>query len=396
MDNKQMKISILEAIDCYLPDVDGVINCVHNYCLNLCKTHDLTVAVPKNRKDYVDIFPYVIKRCKSIRIPIINSFYGLAKFDRKFKKETMSKKYDIVHVHSPFGMAKFALKIAKKQNIPAVATFHSNMRPIFKDVLKINCLAEFFVRRLGKLYNKFDEIFVCSDQVAMQARSYGYNGKISILPYGTELQKCDDVEGLREKANIKFNLKEKDLVLIYVGRIMKLKRIDFILKSLKLVKSRGFAIKFFIVGKGSETNQLKKLCKTLGFSENEVIFAGFIKREEVPQYFARSDLLLFPSIYDNFGLVKVEAASYSTPGLFIENSCAGAGVIDGVNGFLSKDSIEAFADKICDSLRNPCNLKQVGKNATRDLYINWKDCTTQLEERLKEIVKKGGTHGNKK
>ena len=46
------KIKLLESFDVYLPDVDGVVNCMHNYCLNLYDKTQLTVAVPKNRKDY--------------------------------------------------------------------------------------------------------------------------------------------------------------------------------------------------------------------------------------------------------------------------------------------------------------------------------------------------------
>lgn len=41
------KLKLLEAMDVYLPDVDGVVNCMHNYCLNLNDKTDLTVLVPK-------------------------------------------------------------------------------------------------------------------------------------------------------------------------------------------------------------------------------------------------------------------------------------------------------------------------------------------------------------
>ena len=47
------KLKIIEAMDTYLPDVDGVINCMHNYCLNLYKKADISVMVPKNKKSYI-------------------------------------------------------------------------------------------------------------------------------------------------------------------------------------------------------------------------------------------------------------------------------------------------------------------------------------------------------
>ncbi len=380
-------------MDVYLPDVDGVINCMHNYCLNLNDIADVTALVPKNKKGYKDNFPYKIHRCKSIHIPILNQYYGLPKLDRKTKKFVKENDFDIIHVHSPFGMSKYALKIAKKKNIPIVATFHSNMRPIFQDVVKSKFIAERMVQSLGRRYNKFDEVFVCSPLVAEQARSFGYTGKITYLPFGTDFTRCENVEELALKAEESFKIKPKELIFVYVGRVTKLKRIDFILRSLKMVKDRGVAFKFYIVGKGFEMDELKKLTTSLGL-DNEVVFTGFIARELFPQILARADLLLFPSTYDNFGLVKVESAAYEIPGVFIEGSCAGYDVKDGVNGFLSEDSEEKFADKICEAVGDYDHLKEIGKNASRDLYISWKDCTDILHSRLREIVEEK-KNGNK-
>ena len=113
---------------------------------------------------------------------------------------------------------------------------------------------------------------------------------------------------------------------------------------------------------------------------------GFVDRELFPQLYARADLLLFPSLYDNFGLVKVEAASFSTPGIFIDGSCAGYGVTHGVDGFLSKDGKQNFADGIIDAVSDRQKLKEVGVCAGQNLYVTWQDCTKALLKRLNEIV----------
>lgn len=295
---------------------------------------------------------------------------------------------DIIHFHSPFNMANYAVSLAKKKNIPVVATFHSNMRPIFKSIVKFNGLTELLVKKVGKSYQYCDEVFVCSPLVKDQLRSFGYKGKVTFLPFGTDLPRCENVDELREQANERFGLKKDQFVLLYVGRIMKLKRIDFVLKSLKLVKdSDDIKFKFYVVGKGPELKKLKSLAKKLGFSDKEVVFTGFLDRELLPLINARADLLCFPSLYDNFGLVKVEAAAYKTAGVFIKNSCAGYGVTDGVNGYLSENTTQQFAEKIIRALSDRENLKKVGENASRDLYISWSDCADLLLKRLYEIVK---------
>ena len=388
------KIKLLEGMDSYLPHVDGVITCMHNYCVYGSKRIDITAIAPSYR-DYTDNQPYKIKRCKSIYFPGLNVQYGQATHDRKFYKEIMSEKYDIVHVNSPFNMAKFAVKIAKKQHIPAVATFHTNMRSIFRMVVKSKLIAEIGVKVLGRIYNKYDEIFVCSEPVAEQCRSYGYKGRISYLPFGTNIPKCQNKDELIKEANEKLNLSSDELVFIHVGRLEKLKRISFIMDALKILKDRGIKFRFYAIGTGGYEKKLKKHKKKLGFTDEEVTFTGFIDGETFKLLYARANLLLFPSLYDNFGLVKVEAAAYQTPGVFINGSCAGYGVKDGVDGYLSEDSPKAFADRVEEAVSDRQKLKEVGKKAGEDLYITWEECANQFVDRLYEVIQRCKKEGIK-
>ena len=382
---EKQKLKIAMGMDSYLPTVDGVVMCMHNYCLNASREHDVTALVPQNTKKYVDDFPYKVLRCKSMYIPIAKYFYGIPSMDAKFKKAVYNADFDILHLHSPFNMSKFAIKLAKKKNIPIVATFHTNFRPIFQDILGSNTMAEMVIKSIGKVYNQMDEIFVCSPYIAEQARSFGYKGKITILPFGTELERADNVPELRAEANKKLGLDPDELVFLYVGRVVPLKRIDFSIRALKALKQKGIKFKFLVVGKGLYQKDLEALAKELGL-EDEVKLMGFVDRELLPYINARADLLLFPSLYDNFGLVKVEAAAYSTPGVYIEDTPAGYGVTDGQNGYLSADNLESFTAKVLEAISDKDKLKQVGINASKELYIHWSDCTKQLIERYYQII----------
>lgn len=381
----EKKLVVLEGVDSYLPHVDGVINCMHNYCINSYKDVDITAVGPAY-KNYEDKEPYKIIRCKSVYIPILGYRYARATKDKKFKEEILSKKYDIIHVNSPFNMADFALDVAKKQGIPAVTTFHSNMRLVFRLVVKSKWIAEKMVRVLGRKYNKFDEVFVCSPAVEELCRSFGYTGKISYLPLGTKIPKCTKKAELSKQANEKFGFSDDDLVFVFVGRIEKTKRVDFILKSLKILKDKGIKFKLFVIGDGAEFKKAVKLKNKLGFTDAEVEFTGFLQSQDFLLHYARANLLLFPSVYDTFGLIKVEASAYDTPGVFIEGSCAGYGITHGVNGYLSKNTTEDFASTIENAISDRAKLAQVGKKAGEDLYITWEECTKQFIEKLKQIV----------
>ena len=385
---EQDKLNILMGMDVYLPDVDGVVNCMHNYCLNLNQTDNITAIAPAHKEQDKVKLPYKLLRCKSIYVPILRDYYGQPNFDKNFKEAVMSQKYDIVHVHSPFKMAKFALSVARRQNIPAVITFHSDIKSIFLRYCKIKWLANFIVKQIGKIYNKYDKVFVVSELVEQQVRECGYTGEVAYLPFGTDLEHLSEqeIQHNREIANQKFNLKEDELVFLYVGRIMPLKRVDFSLEALKILKDKGIKFKFFVVGKGSGLKGLKAYAKELGFTDEEVIFTGFLDRDLLPIINSRADLFLFPSLYDNFGLVKVEAAAYNTPGVFVQGSCAGVDVQDNFNGFLCQDNVQNYANTILRAINDKQNLQMVGKRAGDTLYISWSECVDRLREEYRNII----------
>ena len=68
---EQDKLNILMGMDVYLPDVDGVVNCMHNYCLNLNKTDNITAIAPAHKEQDKVKLPYKLLRCKSIYVPIL-------------------------------------------------------------------------------------------------------------------------------------------------------------------------------------------------------------------------------------------------------------------------------------------------------------------------------------
>ncbi|MDR1093884.1 MAG: glycosyltransferase [Clostridiales bacterium] len=379
-------MKVLMGLDAYLPDVDGVINCMRNYMLNAHGKIDITAVAPAV-KGYTDTDPYKIIRCKSIRIPLLNYSYGRPKRDKELIRRLENEDFDLVHIHSPFAVMDFAIKFARKKGIPVVATFHTNMRPILRKAIKSRFIAERFTRSLGRKYNRLDAVFVCSPAVGEQCRSMGYTGDFIRLPFGTELPRADNKEELARAADAKYGLKPDETVFIFAGRLMKLKRVDFILDALKLVKEKGLPFKFFIVGRGMDEKKFKKRAKKNGLGDCAV-FTGFLPRGDMRALYARADLLLFPSLYDNFGLVKVEAAAHGTPGLFIAGSNTADGVTDNETGYLSADSVPAFAARIEDIARDRGRLKEVGRNASRELYCSWADCTDKLLEVYGEILKR--------
>ena len=111
-----------------------------------------------------------------------------------------------------------------------------------------------------------------------------------------------------------------------------------------------------------------------------------MERELIKALYLRAKLFLFPSMYDASSLVQIEAASQSTPTIFLKGSATSATVTDNVNGFLSENSIEAFADKITEILNNNELYNKVSEGAFRDLYVTWDDCVREIQEKYKSAI----------
>ena len=159
--------------------------------------------------------------------------------------------------------------------------------------------------------------------------------------------------------------------LLYIGHLTKGKRIDQLLLSIKILsKKRGdFVVQ--LVGDGPEMEHLKMLSKQLNIEEF-VRFEGFKQKPEIPKYLSSADCFLFPSEYDVWGLVLVEAMAAGVPCIASIHAGATFDLIkDEMNGFVMDFSAtEKVAERINWILDNPEKSKEIGRNASSFIEEN--------------------------
>jgi len=174
------------------------------------------------------------------------------------------------------------------------------------------------------------------------------------------------------------------------GQIVKQKNVEMLLRSLKVLKDENISFKAILIGTGKDEDYFKKLAEELKI-EDRVIFTGkVLDRELLKAYYARADLLAFPSLYDTSALVVKEAAALGCPSLLIKGSTVaeGEGVIDGLNGFLSEDDYVNYAKKMKEILSQRELLKKVGENARLTLYKHWEEVVDIVMQNYKRLLDK--------
>jgi len=193
-------------------------------------------------------------------------------------------------------------------------------------------------------------------------RHYGDAAEsIIAIPNGVDLKMFNPANRplYRDRLRQKHGISRSDLVLMFAGGDWERKGVPYIIGALSLLTRPD--VKLVVVGSGDRKfyGQLAEL-KQVG---ERIIFISH--SSNLWEYYAASDVFVFPTIYEPFGLVIVEAMASGLP--VITSRVAGAAdvIIDEVNGLLLRDpsDVNDLAAKIELLLSDAKLRKTMGERA---------------------------------
>lgn len=375
-----------EFSECYPPHVDGVGMVVGSYCEELSKAGETCYYIaPRNAaKQYRDAAPETYPVIKYASVPIPKEAYsvGLPTLDLSYQLDLGYIPFDIVHAHTPFVSAIEATRIARLRKIPLVATFHSKYYDDVYGKTHSDVIAAAVVQRIVRFYEKCDEVWTVNDATAEVLRGYGFKGDIVIMQNGTDLwyPTAEDAK----KAELRYDLGRGN-VFLFVGQQNFKKNTDSILKAAAVYKRTGKDFRIVFAGQGPDAEKMQALADELGLSDVAVFTGHIADRGILKGLYARADLFVFPSLYDNAPMVVREAAAAGTPSLLIKGSCAAEGVEDGVNGFLCENTPEDIA--ACMERAVP-TAKAVGAKARETIPIPWHRIAKDVLDRYTALIER--------
>lgn len=386
MENKKLNIGLF--IDTFFPMIDGVIMVVDNYAKQLSKYANVTVFCPQpKKKGYEDNFDYKVVRCKRLTIVGLDYVMPTPSLDNNFKKAIKDANLDIIHIHSPFGIGKMAMKYGKKHNIPTIITLHSQFKRDFKKATKSSTIANMLLYTIMKVFNGCDKVLTMNEKSKDLCIEYGCKRPIELIPNGTDMSYPENAEEIKQETREQFKLKEDVPTLLFVGRLVKVKNVDFLIDVANELKKKQFNYKLLIVGSGADEETFKKKVESLRL-KTQVSFTGKISnRKTLGAIYLTSDLFVFPSFYDTDGIVRIEAGVYKTPTMFIEGSIASSTIDRDVNGYVGANDASKFADKIINIFSHPRKLKEVSQNAYDTLGITWEKVGEMVYEKYLQEIK---------
>lgn len=374
--------------DNFPPILDGVALTTKSYADWLSrKGKDVCVVTP-----YAPQFPenltYPIYSYISVPIPGRPPYrFGMPHIDPNFLLKYRSLKFELIHAHCPFTTGALALRTAKKQGIPVVATFHSKYRQDFEHSLPGKHMVDFAVKRIINFFDQADEVWIPQAAVEETLREYGYKGQVEVVENGNDFVLPDnEIQQRRRMMRINLELNRDQVMLLYVGQHIWEKNIGLTLQALEHIKHLPF--KMYMIGNGYASNEIKNFIRTKRLEKKIIMLGNVYDRNILINYYAAADLFLFPSKYDTLGLVVKEAAALQTPSVLLAGSTAAAQIVDGYNGFLTENNVESYAELITQLMENRQLRKDVGIRAYQTLARSWESVVDEVINRYNDIIKR--------
>jgi len=287
----------------YVKDKDGAVRTMYQLVSSfLAEGHEVMVWSPDvspghGRRETVNPLP-------SVPIPLYPD-YRLGFYTASTEKQIDAFGPDIVHISTPDIIGGRFLRYAGKRGLPVATIYHTDF-PSYLAYYRLGFAENAVWKYLRKFYNSCDAVFVPTEEMKIRLESQGIQ-RVDIWARGIDRslfnpQRRSDTLRAEWDADGRF-------VIAYAGRFVWYKDIQVVIDVYK--KSResaaaAAATRFVMIGSGPEEEVMRR-------EMPDAVFPGYLGGTALPEAYASSDLLLFPSTTEAFGNVVLEAFSSGIP-----------------------------------------------------------------------------------
>ena len=220
--------------------------------------------------------------------------------------------YDLIHSHYWLS-GQVGKWLEGWWNVPCIIMFHT--LGMVKNLLEIGEVeTELRIETEKELVRNYQRIIAATEKEKKDLIHY-YQASpetISVIPCGVNLELFQHID--KKIARQELGLADGNIIL-FVGRIERLKGIDELLRAMPYLKKRSGLRLLIIGGDGYsqvEVEKLKILSRNLCIQDS-ISFLGSVPQRELPLFYSAADVCVSPSYYESFGLVALESLACGTP-----------------------------------------------------------------------------------
>lgn len=313
-------------------------------------------------------------------IDLLRYSFAVIKIGKKIIK---NENIDVIHSDPLPGLAGSFL--SWMTSVPQILVIHdvfSIQKGLWKESLKQKEISKsnaiirpFFEKTIVRI--KHSAIHTVSEAVKEDLQTMGTKRPIYVIPNAIPINQVTKLES-------------KPFQLVSISRLTFYKNVQVVIKSLQIVKKLFSKVSLIIIGSGPYRKNLEHLVKELDLQEN-VIFKGHVSEQEKKELLAKSQALVFPSKFEGFGMVILEAFEFYKPVLVSHVRPQSDIVEDQKTGFvLAPDNESEWADAIKKLFNKPENVEKMGENGriTLEEKYNLEIMTKNILHMYEDVIKK--------
>ena len=279
-------------------------------------------------------------------------------------------KFDVIHAHD--WLVAYAAKTLKNSyNIPIVSTIHAT------EAGRNSGIHDEQQRYINDtewmLTYESSEVIVNSNYMKGELqRLFGLPyEKINVVPNGVNLSLFNGIErdyNFRRKYAM-----DNEKIILFMGRLVYEKGVQHLIAAMPKILNGYHDSKLVICGKGAMLDELRAQANAMGIG-NKVYFAGYMNGKDVQRMYKAADIAVFPSTYEPFGIVALEAMLSENPVVVSDIGGLNEIVQHRENGMKSyAGNANSIADSILELLYDHklcADITKKAKNKVRNEY-NW-------------------------
>lgn len=354
-------MKVLMISDVYFPRVNGVSTSIQTFRRELAALgHEVDLISPAYPAPYAE---------DSHTLRVASRFIPLDPEDRMMKPRNVrallprlrERRYDLVHIQTPFVAHYLGIEIADALGVPRVETYHTFFEEYlfhYVPVLPKSVLRSLSRRFSRKQCNRMNALIVPSSAMRDKLAEYGVQVPMHVIPTGIPMGEFSAGDG--DAFRIRHGIEKNRPMLLFVGRVAYEKNIDFLLRALEQALARVPDLLLTIAGEGPALRSLRKLAAKRNLQEH-VLFVGYLdRRGALLDCYRAADAFVFASRTETQGLVVLEAMALGVP--VISTAVMGTRDIVGAKrGALVPDDDEAdFARNIVKLMNDPALRARLG------------------------------------
>ncbi|MDQ0113271.1 glycosyltransferase family 4 protein [Paenibacillus harenae] len=298
----------------------------------------------------------------------------------RIRKELSQFKPDIVHIATPFNVGLAGMYAAQKLHIPIVASYHTHFDQYLESYW-FPFAHSWYWSYMKWFHRNCRAIFAPSQETIHLLQSKG----LSDLELWSRGVDCDRFTPAKRSNRVRelYGIKERYL-LLFVGRLAPEKDLDVLLQLMHRLPDRiRGQVHWLVVGDGPMMEQ------GLREAPQNVTFTGYRDGEELAEWYASSDLFVFPSATETFGNVVLEAAASGLPAVVADRGGVTEIVQHGKTGLHAQaGNVESFLAALDDWFDEP-DKWQLFRTEARELAQSrtWDKAMESIYAHCRQIVK---------